>query len=83
LASTATRRTLAATLRPLDQDRISFLKVARRHGSHGMHPRARLGAYDYGTFTAVRPLSRWQMLVGNPRPNRYLRRNPEAWGTVS
>ena len=30
-----------------------------------------------------RPLESLAMLVANAKVNRYLRRNPDAWGTIS
>jgi radical SAM superfamily enzyme YgiQ (UPF0313 family) len=125
-----TPETFAATLRWLDDNRISFLKLFTPAPYPGtkfhadMQAAGRLlsddwGTYDYGSpvvrplnmsasemldgfqtvyrgFYSVRSILRrfvppprrnllesLAMLVANAKVNGYLRRNPEAWGTIS
>ncbi len=125
-----TLETFPATLRWLDENKISFLKLFTPAPYPGtkfhrdMQEAGRLlshdwGAYDYGTpnvrpknmsademidgfkmvysgFYSVRSMLRRfvppsrrnlleaaAMLVANAKVNGYLRRNPDAWGTIS
>lgn len=125
-----TPETFAATLRWLDENKISFLKLFTPAPYPGtkfhddMQAAGRLlsddwGTYDYGSpvirplhmsptemldgfqtvyrgFYSVRSILRrflppprrnllesLAMLVANAKVNGYLRRNPEAWGTIS
>jgi radical SAM superfamily enzyme YgiQ (UPF0313 family) len=125
-----TPETFAATLRWLDESKISFLKLftpapypgTKFHADMLAAGRIRnddWGRYDYGTpnvtptgmtsdemidgfkavyagFYSVRSMLRrfvppprksvletLAMLVANAKVNGYLRRNPDAWGTIS
>jgi radical SAM superfamily enzyme YgiQ (UPF0313 family) len=125
-----TPETFAATLRWLDENRISFLKLftpapypgTRFHAEMAAAGRILIddwGRYDYGSpvvrprnmstdemlagfrtvysgFYSVRSMLRrfvppprrnlldtLAMVVANAKVNGFLRRNPEAWGTIS